>query len=250
MDGEYKIKLSVFEGPMDILLALIRENKINIYDIPISFITNQYLEYLKIMKELNLDIAGEFLVMAATLIYIKSRMLLPSGEAAQDEEEEDPRVELVQKLLEYQFYKETALVLKEKEDEWEGFLSRPELAFEGEVQQEKDEVVDLGLSGVSLYDLLSAFCKVLENAPADIVTITKETLTVRDKIVIIMEQLNVRGEMDFKAFFEVKPARIEVVTTFLAMLELLKLGVITVYQQEDFANIIISLKMVDKDETV
>src|SRR5512140_2002113 len=106
MEDLYEIKLPAFEGPMDLLLHLIKENKIDIYDIPISFITGQYLQYIDIMKDLNLEVAGDFLVMAATLIQIKSRMLLPVDEAAEDEQMEDPRLELVQRLLEYQTYKD------------------------------------------------------------------------------------------------------------------------------------------------
>src|SRR5512147_412428 len=119
MEELYKIKLPAFEGPLDLLLHLIRENKIDIYDIPISFITGQYLEYIGMMKELNLEIAGEFLVMAATLIQIKSRMLLPPEEVAEGtaEQMEDPRLELVQRLLEYQAYRDAASILKEREDE-------------------------------------------------------------------------------------------------------------------------------------
>src|SRR5512146_1553806 len=124
MEDLYKIKLPVFEGPLDLLLHLIRENKIDIYDIPISFITGRYLEYIALMKELNLEIAGEFLVMAATLVHIKSRMLLPVDEHAGDEEREDPRLELVQRLLDYQTFKEASCILREKEEEAQNFLFR------------------------------------------------------------------------------------------------------------------------------
>src|SRR5512135_40056 len=113
MEDLYNIKLPAFEGPLDLLLHLIRENKVDIYDIPISFITHRYLEYIEMMKELNLEIAGEFLVVAATLIHIKSRMLLPLDEQAAPEEMEDPRLELVQRLLEYQAYKDAATILRE-----------------------------------------------------------------------------------------------------------------------------------------
>lgn len=252
MDKDYKIKLSVFEGPMDILLALIKDNKINIYDIPISFITNQYLEYLKIMKELNLEIAGEFLVMASTLIYIKSRMLLPSTNDANDDEEEDPRIELVQRLIEYQFYKESALVLKERQEEWKLFLARPDLPLpdfqlldDDVVIDKKNDTVDPESLGINLYDILNAFNKILQNAPPETATITKETLTVKDKIGIIIDRLGVISEMDFNNLFNENTSRIEIITIFLAMLELLKLGVISVHQREEFSSIMITKKKVE-----
>src|SRR4030042_5227837 len=128
MEDIIKIKTPVFEGPFDLLLHLIRENKIDIYDIPISVITSQYLEYIEIMKELNLEIAGDFLVMAATLIQIKSRMLLPPDEEAAAEEQEDPRLDLVQRLLDYQKYKEAASDLRTKEEEGMGGFQQEPLA--------------------------------------------------------------------------------------------------------------------------
>src|SRR5271169_4530444 len=125
--NQYSVKVPVFEGPLDLLLHLIRHDKIDIYDIPIARITGQYLEYLEIMKELNLEIASEFLVMAATLIYIKSRMLLPPDETIEAEEQEDPRAGLVQKLLEYQAFKEASDTLRERENIWSNVYGREPL---------------------------------------------------------------------------------------------------------------------------
>ncbi|RPI35314.1 MAG: segregation/condensation protein A, partial [Nitrospiraceae bacterium] len=178
MEQLYKIKIPEFEGPLDLLLHLLRENKVDIYDIPISLITGQYLEYIEIMKELDLEIAGEFLVMAATLIQIKSRMLLPPDEEAAPEEMEDPRLELVQRLLEYQAYKDAAAILKEKEDEALKIFGRqPE-----DLKEEEAPEPELCLFDVNLFDLLAAFKKLFENAPPELRTITRETLTVKDKM--------------------------------------------------------------------
>src|SRR5512135_2283198 len=180
MEDLYNIKLPAFEGPLDLLLHLIRENKIDIYDIPISFITGRYLEYIGMMKELNLEIAGEFLVMAATLIQIKSKMLLPPEEAAVAgaEQLEDPRLELVQRLLEYQAYKDAATILKEREDESLRIYSREPEDEPGEEGEETEPY----LFEVNIFDLLGAFRKILEAAPPEVRTITMETLTVKDKM--------------------------------------------------------------------
>ena len=195
MDDVINIKLPVFEGPFDLLLHLIRENKLDIYDIPISVITSQYLEYIEIMKELNLEIAGDFLVMAATLIQIKSRMLLPPDEEAAAEEQEDPRLDLVQRLLDYQKYKEAASDLRTKEEEWMRVFHKEPLAEEGEEEGE------LYLFDLSLFDLLDAFKKILDKAPPEIVSITRETLTVKDKISMIMEILEGKEAVRFEDLF-------------------------------------------------
>ena len=147
MADVYNIKIPVFEGPFDLLLHLIRENKIDIYDIPIALITGQYLQYIEMMKELNLEIAGEFLVMAATLIHIKSRLLLPPDEETSAEENEDPRLELVQRLLEYQTFKEAASTLRKKEEDWMKIFFK-------EPVSDGDEFY---LVDVNLFDLIGAF---------------------------------------------------------------------------------------------
>ncbi|MGB9716659.1 MAG: segregation and condensation protein A [Thermodesulfovibrionales bacterium] len=229
MDEIYKIKIPIFEGPLDLLLHLIRENKIDIYDIPISLITRQYLQYLEIMKELNLDIAGEFLAMAATLIYIKSRMLLPSDEEAPPEEQEDPRRELVERLIEYQKFKDAALKLREREEEWTKVYRR-----EPELDQDDGEIY---LSDVSLFDLLSAFKKILETAPPEIGKITKETLTVKDKMSLIMEIIEEKNTVRFEEFFKDGITRTKIIVTFIALLELIRLGLIRAYQERHFGNI-------------
>jgi segregation and condensation protein A len=229
MEDIIKIKIPVFEGPFDLLLHLIRENKIDIYDIPISLITSQYLAYIEIMKELNLEIAGDFLVMAATLIQIKSRMLLPPDEEAPSEEQEDPRRELVQRLLEYQRYKEAALDFRTKEDAWLKVFHREPLSDE--------EEGELYLFDLSLFDLLDAFRKILEKAPSEIVSITKETLTVKNRMSMMMEIIEEHEAVRFEDLFEEGITRIYLIVTFLALLELIRLGLARAYQEREFGNI-------------
>ncbi len=232
----YQVKIPVFEGPLDLLLHLIKENKIDIYDIPIALITRQYLEYLEFMKELNLDIASEFLVMAATLIYIKSRMLLPkddSGEVI----DEDPRLELVERLLEYQAIKEAAFELKEREEEWSGVLRRTEPVFE-------EESEELYLFDINIFDLLTAFKKLIEKLPPEVIEISPETLTVKDRISYILELLEQRDSVRFEDLFEGMRTKEALIVTFLALLELLRLGLLRAYQERPFSIIWIFKKEV------
>lgn len=228
MEYIYKIKIPVFEGPFDLLLHLIKEAKIDIYDIPIALITGQYLQYIEMMKELNLDIAGDFLVMAATLIQIKSRMLLPPDEEAPLEEQEDPRLELVQQLLEYQKFKEAASNLREREEEWKKVFLKEPLSDENE---------ELYLVDVNLFDLMSTFKKLLDTVSPDIVTITKETLTVKDRMSIIMEMIEGQEAIRFEEFFGGSKTRIQLIITFVALLELIRLGLVKAYQEKEFGNI-------------
>jgi segregation and condensation protein A len=226
----YKIKIPVFEGPFDLLLHLIRENKIDIYDIPIALITGQYLQYIVMMKELNLEVAGDFLVTAATLIHIKSRMLLPPDEETLPEEQGDPREELVQRLLEYQKFKEAAHGLKQREDEWMKVFYREPLSDD----KEKGE---LYLFDVSIFDLLDAFKKILDKAPPELVSITRETLTVKDKISQIMEVLEGQEAVRFEDFFKREITKIQLIITFIALLELVRLGLARAYQEKEFGSI-------------
>jgi len=230
VDDPINIKLPVFEGPFDLLLHLIRENKIDIYDIPIALITSQYLEYIEMMKELNLEIAGDFLVMAATLIHIKSRMLLPPDEETVTEEQEDPRRELVQRLLEYQKFKEAASDFRKREDDWmKVFHREPFSEDEGEGE--------LYLFDLGLFDLLDAFKKILDKAPREVVSITKETLTVKDKMSAIMEMIEGQEAVRFEDLFRDGITRIQIIITFVALLELIRLGLVRAYQEKAFGNI-------------
>ncbi len=231
MEDIINIKIPVFEGPFDLLLHLIKEDKIDIYDIPISQITSRYLEYIELMKELNLEIAGEFLVMAATLIHIKSRMLLPPDEEIPQEEKEDPRTELVQKLIEYQKYKEAAIELKTREEEWNRVFRKEPLTDD---EQENGE---LYLFDVGLFDLIDAFKKILEKAPPETITITKETLTVKDRMSYIMEIMEGKETVRFEELFEKVFTKIQLVITFVAILELIRLGLLRAYQERQFSTI-------------
>ncbi len=235
MELPLKVRLETFEGPLDLLLYLIKKNEIDIYDIPISVITQQYLEYLEMMKNLNLDVAGEFLLMAATLLHIKSKMLLPATEEEEGEkEEEDPRAELVRRLLEYQRFKEAAQQLVK------GPLLDREVfvrSFFGDSLAEKER--EEKVSGeVTLFDLLEAMKKVLEGLPAEeFQEISAEHLNIKDKILHIMERLWETDSMAFTDLYAASTSRREIVVTFLALLELLRLRMIRVYQGETFGTI-------------
>lgn len=243
VESPYSIRLPHFEGPLDLLVHLIRENKVDIYDIPIAEITRQYLEYLELMKELNLEIAGEFLVMAATLIQIKTRMLLPVDEDVPPEEREDPRIELVERLLEYQAIKGAAIALNEYHESWlEHFWRHPSL------EEYEDEEPQMGLFDVNIFDLLQAFKKVLEKAPPEAVALTKETLTIKDKINYIIDILEEKGTIRFDSLFREGVTRIELIVTFLALLEILRLGIARAYQEKEFGQIWVIRKEVNEQD--
>ncbi len=230
MSQTYNIKLDIFEGPLDLLLHLIKKSEVDVYDIPVASITEQYLEYIEMMKEMNLDFAGEFLVMAATLVHIKSRMLLPVDEEAKPEEEEggDPREELVRRLLEYQRYKEAARELSER-----NLLGRDVFARGADVELgELEEGV--GFVNVSVFDLMEAIKGVLARAPRErTVELTSERFRIADKINDIMEFLGREKSATFVSLFPGGATRGEVVVTFLAVLELAKLLMIRVHQTDD-----------------
>lgn len=222
-------KLPVFEGPLDLLLHLIKESKIDIYDIPIVEITRQYLGYIKLLKDLNLEIAGDFLVMAATLIHIKSKMLLPPDEEQKEESFEDPRSELVQRLLEYQSYKDSSLHLRKREEIWKNIFTRSVPDKDG-LEFDPEPV----LFEANVFDLISAFQKLLEKAPEHIREITRETLTVADKINFIVERLENEDGIRFEDLFEEGYSKVTLIVTFLALLEIIRLGLAKIYQEKDF----------------
>lgn len=232
-ESPYKVRLEVFEGPLDLLLHLIKENQIDIYDIPIALITQQYLEYLDLMEELNIEIAGEFLVMAATLIHIKSKMLLPPPvEEAEEERGEDPRAELVQRLIEYKRFKEAAKGLEEREGLWRDVFSREFQPSFGEEPL---------LSDISLFDLLSALKKVLDKAPErSFIEITREEMTIKDKISLFLDMLRDKECITFDEIFSGDATKAEIIVTFLALLEVIRLRVVRVFQAEEFGVIRIS----------
>jgi segregation and condensation protein A len=236
MEADYKVKLEVFEGPLDLLLYLIKKEEVDIYDIPIERITNQYMEYLTLMQMLNLEVAGEFLVMAATLMYIKSRMLLPVDQQVTDaeaEEGEDPRWELIRQLVEYKKFKDAAVQLSKREDEQANIF--PRQAPDAGIEANKD----VPLAEVSIFDLINAFNDVLKKATAreDFHEILEERFTVSDKIEEILYTLRDRTEMIFTELFANAGSRAEVVVTFLALLELIRMKRLKVQQAEAFGEI-------------
>jgi segregation and condensation protein A len=234
-DHPYTVRLEMFEGPLDLLLHLIRKNEISITDIPIALITEQYLDYLKLMKELNLDVAGEYLLMASTLLHIKSKMLLPTSPEEEEEGGEDPRAELVRRLLEYQAYKEAATELQRRPLlDRDVFIRTVPLETE---EPEKEEKID-----VNLFDLLEAFRKVLERAKPEIFhEVMMEQITVEERIqdILSLLQRENRSVTFYRLFPEQAPRKI-IVVTLLAILELVKMKLVRVFQMAPFETIRVS----------
>jgi segregation and condensation protein A len=232
--SSYEIKLDNFEGPLDLLLHLIRKNEMDIYNIPMADITSQYLATLDTMKSLNLDIAGEFLLMAATLVHIKSRMLLPPIEEEEIEaEEEDPRAELVRRLLEYQKYRAAAVELDSRALLGRDIFSRGAPLPEMDAIRDESEIVAVGL-----YELMEAFRQVLRDIPEEAFhEITPEQLSVTDRVNFILSTMAGRERVAFLDLFPAITSRGEVVVTFLAMLELVKMRVIRLLQTTRFGPI-------------
>jgi segregation and condensation protein A len=228
-----KVQLEIFEGPLDLLLHLIKKNEVSVTDIPIAAITEQYLATLELMESLSLDVAGEFLVMAATLIHIKSRELLPAGDEEPDEEEGvDPRAELVRRLLEYQRYKEAAAELEQREVLTRDVFVRATRPVEESGPREFREV--------SVFELLGALKRVIDRLPKDIVhEVTLEKITVREKMTLLLERLRSESRIVFEALFAEVKSRMEIIVTFLAMLELVKVRAIRVFQDEPGGEILI-----------
>jgi segregation and condensation protein A len=234
MDNEqtinYAIKLDVFEGPLDLLLYLIKKNEIDIYNIPVALVTEQYLQYLKIIKALNLDLAGEYLVMASTLIHIKSRMLLPVSEEP-EEEEEDPRAELVRQLIEHKTFKEAAVNLGERPLLERDVFTRAALLPEEVTKTNAEEE----LLEVGVFELIEAFHRIVSQIDKkDFMEIDLEKLSLTDIINEIMEQLSLTNSLTFEDLLSEKKDRRRIIYTFLALLELIKLRMIKAYQTAVF----------------
>jgi segregation and condensation protein A len=227
------VKLERFEGPLDLLLHLIKRDEIDIYDIPIARIMQQYLAYIELMQALDLDIAGEFLVMAATLMRIKAKMLLPTPAVGEEEDEGDPREELVQRLVEYRQFKEAAGTLKEKEEE------RRRLFERGMVPGD-DEAGPLPLAPATLFDLLDALNRVMARIPdQSVYEVQAEIFDVEDKMSMIASGAAEHGSLSFVELLTRCRSRSEMVVTFIALLELIKLGQVTIMQQDRFSDILI-----------
>ena len=231
----YEIKLDIFEGPLDLLLYLIRKNEIDIYNIPIALITEQYLSYLDLMRSLNLDLAGEYLVLASTLVHIKSKLLLPPAEGEGEEEEgEDPRKELVRQLLEYQAFKEAALHLDERPLLERDVFTRGALAGDPVSSNEEEEE----MTEVDIFELVSAFRRIIAGLDLrEDLEIDAEKMSLTDRINEILEKLSEQGQITFAELLGDRVDRRRIIYTFLAILELMKLRMIRAYQSGPFGAI-------------
>jgi segregation and condensation protein A len=230
-DGEeLKIALGEFEGPLDLLLYLIRQEQVNIYDIPVARITDEYLRYLQLMQDLDIAVAGDFLVMAAQLIELKSRMLLPRDPFAEGEEEEalDPRADLVNRLLEHEQFKAAAQMLWSRATVEQAVYTRAEL----ETDQNNPEVA------VGLFDLLRVFQEILARQKEEVrLEIERDQMTMAEMITRLRKMVRSAGELNLARFFEQARSRRELVTAFLAVLELVRLAEISLFQRETFGPI-------------
>lgn len=218
----YEVRLDIFEGPLDLLLHLIRKNEVDIFDIPIATITDQYLAYIDIMEALNITLAGDFLVMASTLIHIKSRMLLPGA----GEEEEDPRLEITRPLMEYMRFKELAGELSERDMLQRDVFTR-QFSSDYRSQFRSEEP----LIEVSLFQLIDAFKRVMEQRlPGEQLKFHVEPWSLKEKTAHIMDKLKERGGLFFKELFNEARTVGEFIVTFLAILELVQMGLVRVFQ--------------------
>jgi segregation and condensation protein A len=225
------IRLEAFEGPLDLLLHLIKTEEIDIWNIPIAHITEQYLEYLAIMRDLNINVAGEWLMMAATLIYIKSRMLVPQEpkDANAEEQQEDPRNELVYQLLEHQKFKNAAEMLYTREEVENAVWNKPPV----DVMEDGNEVV-----AVTLFDLLRAFREVVQRFEENrVMEVDQEDVTIEQKLADIRARFLVHEKLTFSSFFTEARSKRHLIVTFLALLEMVRLREVTLYQKKAFDEI-------------
>ncbi len=243
----YNVKIEVFEGPFDLLFHLIEKNQIDIYDIPMTEITEQYISYIEKLEELNLDITSEFLVMAATLIEIKSRMLLPiqiTEDKQLEIEDLDPRDELVRRLLEYKKYKGAAEELKDKEQRYQRMYFKPKEEFIFDEADQTQFVMD----SIGITDLLSALNRFIEkklktiSPEKTIREMQRDVITIEDKINELICLLNKKKQIRFQDMFSNLSSKIEIITTFLALLELIRLKQVVAKQNVAYTDIIIELR--------
>ncbi len=240
------IKLDVFEGPLDLLLHLIEKNKFNIFDIPIVEITNQYLAYLDAMEEENMDVMSEFLVMAATLISIKSKMLLPKEEENEEGEEEDPRAELVKSLLEYKMYKYASMELKDMSiDAGNAFFKKESIPKEVKEVKEEVDPAEL-LSDITMKKMSEIFHTLLRReidrvdpVRSKFGTITRDEIKLEDRMVEIRSEIKGLRSINFKTLLGKKRGKMNLIVSFLAILELMKTGILTIRQDVMFGDILI-----------
>ena len=241
----YRVQLKNFEGPLDLLLFFIKRDELDIYDIPISYITNQFLDYISLMEELDLDVASEFILMASMLMSIKAKMMLPQEESDEPLDEHDPRYELVQRLLEYKRYKEMAGKMEsfEEEAQKKHFRGNPE------ADQVEKQASGEALKNVTMFDLMSAFKKVLTDIKKQeaIHTVEKVQHTIEDQTEYVLDLLQDRGRTAFRTMCEELKSRTKIVVTFLAILEMLKERQINLYvEDDDPTDFFLDLKPVDE----
>lgn len=228
---KYNVKIGSFEGPLDLLLFLIKKSEINIYDIPIAEITEQYIEYLNYLARVDLDNLTDFYHMAATLLYIKSKMLLPMEEAELDEEIEDPRRELVEKLIEYQKFKKLSELMKEREEE---NISIPERKKNQKLLPfEEDDIWE----NISVWDLFKTFSNLLSQMSMERVIDLYEEVTVNEKITLINEYLDKNDDFLFNDLIKNDNSIMEIICAFIAILELVKEKIICIFQNRLFGDI-------------
>ena len=233
---DYRVELDNYSGPLDLLLYLIRREEVDIYDIPIAHITEHYLHYLELMTNFNINVAGEFLVMAATLMEIKSRMMAPDAESMGEEDEEDPRLELVRQLMEYKQFKEAAVVLTERAHERAERFERP-----GERVAENRGPAQASAAGVSLWALLEAFSRILDQTGArGPHTVTLDQIPQEQLHAELEERVREAGRLQFLRVFEGTSNRLVLIGMFLALLELVRQQVIRAEQAESFGEIWLS----------
>jgi segregation and condensation protein A len=229
LTDDLKIVLGEFEGPLDLLLHLIRQEQVNIYDIPVARITDEYLRYLQMMQEMDIGVAGDFLVMAATLIELKTKMLLPRDPLAAPEEDEDPRTDLVNQLLEYQKYKAAAQMLWSRATVEQAIFKRAEL----ETDKNNPEV------SVGVFDLLKVFQEILARHKDEVLMeIEREEISMAEMLERLRNMVLSSGELNLRVFFERARSRRELVLAFLSVLELVRTTEVRLFQRETFGDIL------------
>ncbi|MDR9417128.1 MAG: segregation/condensation protein A [Gracilimonas sp.] len=241
----YRVQLNNFEGPLDLLLFFIKRDELDIYDIPISYITKQFLEYIHVLEELDLDVASEFILMASMLMSIKAKMMLPREDAEDDElDESDPRYELVQKLLEYKRYKEMSVKMADMDDEARKKYMRGYPEADTVEQQASGEA----LQDVTMFDLIAAFKKVLQDIERKNIVhhVEKVSTTVEEQAEFVLNRLQEQGRQTFLEVCAPLKNKIYVVVTFLAVLEMIKEQQINLFLEEDPTKFYIDLKPVDE----
>lgn len=231
----YRVKLDIFEGPLDLLLHLVKKNEVDLSDIPVATITDQYIAYLDLLTELDLDVAGEYLVMAATLLHLKSRLLLPDEGGVDEEEGADPRAELARQLLEYQRFKEAAELLNR------GDLLERDVFVRSPARDETDAEQDL-VYDVALGDLLDALQDVLKRAAPELTQqVIVEQVSLRERLCFVLDTLRERATVVFTDLFPAGVSRMQILATFLAILELVRTRMVHLHQDAHFGPIALTL---------